>query len=45
MKYKSDADFMTSYPTITATDLANAWPYTEEHRDEIELAIECNQVA
>ena len=41
----SDADLLTSYPTITATDLANAWLYAEAHSDEIELAIERNEVA
>ncbi|MFN6540439.1 MAG: DUF433 domain-containing protein [Nostoc sp. EkiNYC01] len=41
----SDADLLTSYPTITATDLANAWIYAEANPDEIELAIERNEVA
>ncbi|QMS90582.1 DUF433 domain-containing protein [Nostoc edaphicum CCNP1411] len=41
----SDADLLTSYPTITATDLANAWVYAETHADEIELAIERNEAA
>ncbi|MEH1943755.1 MAG: DUF433 domain-containing protein [Nostoc sp.] len=41
----SDADLLTSYPTITATDLAYAWGYAEAHPDEIELAIERNEVA
>ncbi|MEH2007471.1 DUF433 domain-containing protein [Nostoc sp.] len=41
----SDADLLTSYPTITATDLAYAWVYAEAHRNEIKLAIEHNQVA
>lgn len=41
----SDADLLRSYPTITATDLANAWVYAEAHPDEIELAIEHNEVA
>lgn len=41
----SDADLLTSYPTITATDLANAWAYAEFHPNEIELAIERNEVA
>ena len=41
----SNADLLTSYPTITATDLANAWVYAEAHADEIELAIERNEVA
>jgi uncharacterized protein (DUF433 family) len=40
----SDADLLTSYPTITVTDLANAWAYADAHPDEIELAIERNQV-
>ncbi|GAA6620751.1 DUF433 domain-containing protein [Scytonema sp. NUACC26] len=41
----SNADILTSYPTIAATDLANAWTYAEAHPDEIELAIERNEVA
>lgn len=41
----TDAELLTSYPTITATDLANAWVYAEAHADEIELAIERHQVA
>ncbi|MEM7715349.1 MAG: DUF433 domain-containing protein [Cyanobacteria bacterium P01_A01_bin.68] len=41
----SDSDLLISYPTITATDLANAWMYVKAHPDEIELAIERNQVA
>ncbi|MFM6081389.1 MAG: DUF433 domain-containing protein [Dolichospermum sp.] len=41
----SDVDLLTSYPTITATDLANAWIYAEAHADEIELAIERNEAA
>ena len=39
----SDVDLLTSYPTITATDLANAWVYAEAYPDEIELAIEQNE--
>ncbi|WP_375469906.1 DUF433 domain-containing protein [uncultured Nostoc sp.] len=41
----SDADLLTSYPTITARDLTNAWGYAEAYLDEIELAIERNEVA
>lgn len=41
----SDADLLTSYPTITAIDLANAWGYAKAHADEIELAIQLNEVA
>jgi uncharacterized protein (DUF433 family) len=41
----SDADLLTSYPTITATDLANAWVYAAAHGDEIDLAIAQNEAA
>ncbi|MBD2595846.1 DUF433 domain-containing protein [Nostoc spongiaeforme FACHB-130] len=41
----SYADLLTSYPSISATDLANAWVYAKAHSDEIELVIERNQVA
>ncbi|MEA5594094.1 DUF433 domain-containing protein [Rivularia sp. UHCC 0363] len=41
----SDADLLISYPSITAKDLANAWVYAKAHPDEIELAIERNEVA
>lgn len=41
----SDSDLLISYPTITATDLANAWIYAKAHPDEIESAIERNEVA
>lgn len=41
----SDSDLLISYPTITATDLANAWMYAKAHPDEIQLAIERNEVA
>lgn len=41
----SDTDLLESYPTITATDLANAWAYANAHPDEIEVAIERNEVA
>jgi len=39
----SDADLLTSYPTIKATDLANAWVYAAAHEDEIDLLIEQNE--
>jgi uncharacterized protein (DUF433 family) len=41
----SDRDLLTSYPTLQATDLANAWSYAAAHPDEIELAIEQNEAA
>jgi uncharacterized protein (DUF433 family) len=41
----SDADLLTSYPTIQATDLAHAWTYAAAHAAEIELAIDLNEAA
>ena len=41
----SDVDLLTSYPTISATDLAHAWVYAEANSDEIELVIERNEAA
>ena len=41
----SDLDLLTSYPTMTATDLANAWAYAAAHADEIDLVIEQNKAA
>lgn len=41
----SDADILTSYPTLRAEDLANTWAYARLHRDEIEQAIFENETA
>lgn len=41
----SDADILTSYPTVSATALANAWAYAQAYPDEIELAIRRNEAA
>lgn len=41
----SDADLLRSYPTITATDLVNAWKYAQAHSQEIEAAIKQNEEA
>jgi uncharacterized protein (DUF433 family) len=41
----SDVDLLESYPTITATDLTNAWGYAADHSDEIDFAIEQNEAA
>ena len=41
----SDADLLTSYPTITAMGLANAWIYGAAHADEIDWVIEQNEAA
>jgi uncharacterized protein (DUF433 family) len=38
----SEADLLISYPTISATNLANAWAYTAAFPDEIEAEIEEN---
>jgi uncharacterized protein (DUF433 family) len=38
----SEADLLISYPSLTATDLANAWAYAESFPEEIELEIEEN---
>jgi uncharacterized protein (DUF433 family) len=35
----SEADLLTSYPTLSATNLANAWAYTAAFPDEIEAEI------
>jgi uncharacterized protein (DUF433 family) len=41
----SEADLLTSYPTLTATDLAQAWIYAEAHPEEIATAIQVNEAA
>jgi uncharacterized protein (DUF433 family) len=38
----SEADLLTSYPTISATNLANAWAYAAAFPDEIEAEIKEN---
>lgn len=38
----SEADLLISYPTISATNLANAWAYAAAFPDEIEAEIEQN---
>jgi uncharacterized protein (DUF433 family) len=38
----SEADLLTSYPTLSATDIANAWAYAEAFPDEIEAEIREN---
>lgn len=35
----SDAQVLDNYPTLSATDLVNAWAYAEANADEIETAI------
>lgn len=41
----SEADLLSSYPTLRAEDLMNAWAYTRAHRDEIERQISENESA
>jgi uncharacterized protein (DUF433 family) len=38
----SEADLLNSYPTLSATDLANAWVYAETHAEEIATEIQDN---
>ena len=38
----SEADLLISYPTISATNLANAWVYAAAFPNEIEAEIEAN---
>ena len=38
----SEADLLISYPTISATNLANAWAYAAAFPNEIEAEIEAN---
>ena len=39
----SEAELLNAYPTIRATDLANAWAYARTHADEITGAIAENE--
>jgi uncharacterized protein (DUF433 family) len=41
----SEADLLTSYPSLTATDLTQAWIYAETHPEEITTAIQFNEAA
>jgi uncharacterized protein (DUF433 family) len=37
-----EADLLTSYPSLSATDLANAWAYAEAFPTEIETEMQEN---
>ncbi|NET56489.1 MAG: DUF433 domain-containing protein [Symploca sp. SIO2E6] len=41
----SEPDLLKSYPTLCASDLANAWTYAQAYPDEIERAIQRNEAA
>jgi len=38
----SEVDLLTSYPSVSATDIANAWAYAEIFAEEIETEIREN---
>ncbi|MGK7943020.1 MAG: DUF433 domain-containing protein, partial [Microcystaceae cyanobacterium] len=39
----SESQLLYDYPTLTATDLANAWIYAQANPDEIAIAIRENE--
>jgi uncharacterized protein (DUF433 family) len=39
----SDVDFLRSYPNLRAVDLAEAWAFSNDHREEIEKDIRENE--
>src|SRR5881392_644374 len=41
----SESEILRSYPTLRASDLANAWAYVNSHREEIERQIRENEAA
>jgi uncharacterized protein (DUF433 family) len=41
----SEVDLLKSYPTLSATDIANAWVYATAFPDEIEAEIKDNDAA
>lgn len=41
----SEADLLIDYPSLTASDLANAWNYVAANPDEIEREIAENETA
>ncbi len=41
----TEAALLESYPTLRATDLANAWAYIASHREQIERQIAENEAA
>jgi uncharacterized protein (DUF433 family) len=41
----SEAKILDNYPTLTATDLVNAWGYASANPDEIDRAIEQQEAA
>ena len=41
----SEAELLTSYPSLRAEDLVNAWAYVRSHQDEIERQSRENEAA
>jgi len=41
----NEAGLLSSYPSLRAEDLSNAWAYVRSHRDEIEREIAENEAA
>ncbi|NEP48374.1 MAG: DUF433 domain-containing protein [Moorea sp. SIO3C2] len=41
----SEVDLLQNYPTLSASDLANAWVYANAHPEEINQAIQDNDEA
>lgn len=41
----SEAEILQDYPSLTATDLANAWAYAMANAEEVEAAIQANDAA
>jgi uncharacterized protein (DUF433 family) len=39
----SDIDILRSYPSLRAVDLAEAWAFAEDHRDELDKDIRENE--
>ncbi|MEL7051783.1 MAG: DUF433 domain-containing protein, partial [Cyanobacteria bacterium J06588_5] len=41
----SEIDLLHDYPTLSASDLSNAWAYAASHAEEIDSAIHANNEA
>ena len=40
-----EAELLQNYPTLRAEDLANAWAYARQHREDIQQQIIDNETA
>ncbi|MGC4001758.1 MAG: DUF433 domain-containing protein [Pirellulales bacterium] len=41
----SESEILRNYPTLSATDLVQAWAYVAKHREEIDEALRANDEA